>query len=220
MAAVLYLLVVASGLVGLLYIPARVIVPFDGAATVANLRVLGSLFRFGIAVEIVGEVVFLLAVLALFQVFKRVDPDAAALMAVLGVISVPLSFAGAACELGALALATGQLTFPAVQPPELDGIAYVLVRLHGQLLTVAGVFWGLWLFPLGFLELRSSFVPRVIGPLVIVAGVGYVIAALTAVVLPTLDAVAGVARVVESGELATVIWLLVASIRPTSTRSV
>ena len=219
MAAALYLLVVASGFVSLLYVSARVIVPSDGPATLANLRDLESLFRVGIAVELVGEVVFLLAVLALFQVFRRVDPDTAALMAVLGAISVPVSFVAAGCELGALTLATGRLTFPGVQVPELDGIAYVLVRLHGQLLTVASVFWGLWLFPLGMLELRSSFVPRVVGPLVIVAAVGYVIAALGAVVLPGSDAVAGVARILEGGELATVFWLLVASVRPGPTRS-
>jgi hypothetical protein len=54
----------------------------------------------------------------------------------------------------------------------LDALAYLFVRLHEHGIIVASIFWGLWLFPFGRLILRCGFIPRALGALLLVAGVG------------------------------------------------
>src|SRR5205814_448845 len=69
--------------------------------------------------------------------------------------------------------------------------------------------WGLWLFPLGALQLRSGFVPRVVGVLAIVAGAGYVLDFAISLVVPdAANSLSSVASLAQAGELATVVWLL------------
>ena len=69
--------------------------------------------------------------------------------------------------------------------------------------------WGLWLFPLGALQLRSGFVPRVVGVLAIVAGAGYVLDFAISLVVPdAANSLSSVVSLAQAGELATVVWLL------------
>src|SRR5439155_12755279 len=76
--------------------------------------------------------------------------------------------------------------------------------------------WGLWLFPLGILQLRSGFVPRLVGVLAIVGGAGFLVDFGTSLVAPDVaNAVASVTSLAQAGEMATMVWLLVARSRPT-----
>jgi hypothetical protein len=56
---------------------------------------------------------------------------------------------------------------------QLDAWAMFFIQLHAQGLEVAGVFWGLWLFPFGLLIVRSGFIPKVLGLLVLCAGTAH-----------------------------------------------
>jgi hypothetical protein len=60
----------------------------------------------------------------------------------------------------------------------------LLLRLAGPAVVVAELFWGLWLFPFGMLVIRSGFLPRVLGALLIVNGCAYVALSLTSLLLP------------------------------------
>jgi len=95
--------------------------------------------------------------------------------------------------------------------PQLDALASLLLDLHDKAQLVDVMLWGLWLFPLGALQLRSGFVPRVVGVLAIVAGAGYVLDLAISVVAPdATKALSGAASLAQAGELATVVWLLAA----------
>ena len=95
------------------------------------------------------------------------------------------------------------------EKPQLDALAYLFLRLHGQGITVASVFWGLWLFPFGMLVIRSGFIPRVFGVLLMIAGVGYLASSFATLVLPqyapTIAQVAGPLV----WELPIIFWLLI-----------
>ena len=210
----LYLGLAIVGVLGLKVIPGLVISD-DAVTTLGNLRALQPVFRSAIAVELVGQGLFLFVPLALYRVFRNTNAELAVLMVILGIISVPIAFVAVASELGAVWVANASELIALAPPHELDALAIVLLRLHGEILLTATVFWGLWLVPLALLELRAAFVPRLVGVLVMVAACTYVFDALVSVVLPAqADALSGLMSVGEAGELATMLWLLVA--RPIS----
>ena len=87
----------------------------------------------------------------------------------------------------------------------------LFLNLHNQGFVVAGIFWGLWLFPFGVLVFRSGFLPRILGILLIAACFGYLAQSVTSLLLPSYSgAVDRFADVpVMIGEPAIILWLLV-----------
>ena len=214
-AGLLYLVAVLIGPIGLLYVPDRLIVSGNSAATADNLRSSEWLLRLGIASELVSHVVFIFAVLALFRLFKPVSPPHALSMLLLGaVISVPIAFVSVIHELATLILVSGADFLSVFPRAQLDALAYFFLRLHGQGLMVASIFWGLWLFPFGALVIRSKFIPRLFGFLLMLAGVAYLAHAAAALLLPGYEPLVWkVASKLQIAELPIVFWLAIRGAR-------
>jgi hypothetical protein len=86
----------------------------------------------------------------------------------------------------------------------------LFLRLHSHGIIVAGIFWGLWLFPFGILVIRSRFIPRVLGVLLMIAGSAYLAVAFTSLLLSAYARLVGqFATVLEAGELPIILWLLI-----------
>jgi hypothetical protein len=219
-AGVFYLLLALSAPIGLVYVPGRVIVPGDASATSDNVRSLEPLLRLGIASELFHQVICIFLVLALHRLFKAVNERLAAQLVILGaLVSVPIVFVNALNEIGAIAFAghAGDLT--GFDKPQRDGLAYFLLYLHDQGIQVVSIFWGLWLFPFGTLVIRAGFVPRVLGVLLLAAGVAYLASSCTALLVPKYAlAVAQWTLPFKMGELPMVVWLLVWGTRESSAR--
>jgi len=204
-AGLLYLALAATGAFGSFYAPLAVMVAGDPAATADRVRASEALVRLGIASELTSATLFIFVALALYGLFKAVNPANAAVMVILAVVSVPISFVGIAAELGALGLLTGAIHGSS----DLEFLAYVLLRLHLQTIVVAEIFWGLWLLPLAALVIRSGVVPRVVGVLLVLAGSAYVVGTFVSVLLPAYASAASLAAVVlEAGEISMIVWLL------------
>ena len=149
-AGVLYLLLALTAPLGLLYVPGKVIVLGNASATAANIRASEGLLRGGIASELIHQLIAVFLVLALYRLFKTVDEALARQVVVLGaLVSVPIVFVNVLNEVAALTLVSGADFLSVFEQPQLDALAYLFLRLHGQGITVASVFWGLWLFPFG-----------------------------------------------------------------------
>ena len=84
------------------------------------------------------------------------------------------------------------------------------LRLHGQGLAVNDIFWGLWLFPFGLLVMRSRFLPRILGLLLIVNCFAYVAISVTSLLLPAYGNVVFRASMPALlGELWIMLWLVI-----------
>jgi hypothetical protein len=210
-AGFLYLLIGITAPIGLVYVPGKLIVAGDAAATANNIRASQWLLRMGIASELFHQVIGIFLVLALYRLFKAVNEKHATLMVILGaLVSVPIVFLNVLNDIAALVLVSSASFLSVFEKPQLDALAYLFIRLHGQGIIVASIFWGLWLFPFGILVIRSGFIPRALGVLLIIAGVGYLASSFTTLVLPQYQRFVGsFAMILELGELPVIFWLLI-----------
>ena len=212
----LYLLLALTAPLGLLYVPGKLIVSGNATATADNIRTSEGLLRMGIASELIHQIIAVFLVLALYRLFRAVDETLAKLTVILGaLVSVPIMFVNVLNNVAALVLVSGADFLSVFEKPQLDALAYLFVRLHSQGITVASVFWGLWLFPFGMLVIRSGFIPRVLGVLLMIAGVGYLASSFATLVLPEYASlVSEIALPLEFLELPIIFWLLIWGARP------
>jgi hypothetical protein len=78
---------------------------------------------------------------------------------------------------------------------------------------LVGLFWGLWLLPLGYLVVRSGALPKVVGVLLIIGGVSYLTVHFVSVLAPDLADAISYLLVGDIGELVFVVWLLVKGVQ-------
>ncbi|MCP4901282.1 MAG: DUF4386 domain-containing protein [bacterium] len=209
-AGVLYLLLAITGIVSLLYVPGKLIVNGDAAATVSNIVSSETLFRTGITVGLIANIVFALLALALYRLFREIDKSLSMLMVALVLISVSASFANACSEIAALIIIEDPEFLSTFDKPQLDSLAYLFIRIHSWGLQAIQVFWGLWLFPFGILVWKSRFIPKIIGASLFVAGTAYIISFITFYLLPQLaSSLSTLLMIMEAGELPVILWLLV-----------
>lgn len=167
-----------------LYVPGVLLVEGDALATADRVRASEQLLRAGIVAELYSVTVLLFAALALYQLFKNVDQKISMLMAAMMLVSVPISYAGASYNIAPLILLKNQTIAAALGPSQVAAQAMFFLRLHNYGLVINQIFWGLWLFPLGVLVMRSGFIPRWLGFPLFFAGAGYVINSLGTLLLP------------------------------------
>ena len=215
-AGFLYLLVALTAPLGLLYVPGKLIVSGNATATADNIRASEWLLRLGIASELIHQIIAIFLVLALYRLFKPVDEALARQVVILGaLVSVPIMFVNVLNDVAALVLVSGADFLAVFEKPQLDALAYLFLRLHDQGIIVASVFWGLWLFPFGMLVIRSGFIPRLFGILLMIAGASYLASSFTTLVVPQYaPLVSKVALPLQFGELPIIFWLLIWGARP------
>ena len=209
-AGLLYLLASIPAVFAWVYVPSKLIATGDATATANHVRASETLFRLSIGSELIGLIIFIFVVLALYQLFKPVSETRALAMATLLLISLPISFLSVVNEIAALIAVSGGSFLSGFDQRQLDSMAYLFLRLHGQGLVVSQIFWGLWLFPFGALIVRSGFIPRFLGYLLFIAGVGYIANSFAALLLPAhRQVVAQFADILQMAELPIIFWLLI-----------
>lgn len=219
LAGLLYLVSSIPAPFALLYVPGKLLVRGDAAATADRIRTSETLFRMGITAELVASVLFIFVALTLYRLFKPVSEGAALAMLVLILISFPISFLNVLNDIAALNFAGAGGSFNALSVFDVhqrDALAYFFLRMHGQgIIVPAQIFWGLWLFPFGICVMRSGFIPRILGVLLMIAGCGYLAISLSTVALPQYaQPIHQVATILNLGEVPIIFWLLIWGAKP------
>ena len=215
-AGLYYLLLIAMGPLFLIYIPDKLYVKGNAAATASNIAAHERLFRFGILAELVGGVILILLVLAFYRLFQGVDPHLAVLVIVLGgIMPAVMYFVNVAYEFGALMFAQGSDFLSVFDKPQRDALAMVLLRLHSFQIDASLVLAGAWLFPLAMLVYRSRFLPRFLGVWLAIGGVGWLILSFAAILAPQYqNKLFGILQPAFFGEIALTLWLVIKGARP------
>ena len=213
-AGVLYVLMGLPAPFTLIYLPRKLIVPGNASATAGNVLASEMLFRIGIVAALLSSVAFVFLVMALYRLLSGVNKTHALLMVALVLISVAIGFVNEVNNIAALILFRGAKFLSAFDKPQLDALGMLFLRLRGRGLVVNELLWGLWLFPFGLLVMRSGFIPRILGVLLIINGFAYVVASLTSLLAPAYaNLVERIALIPATGELWVMLWLLIKGVR-------
>ena len=214
-AGLLYLVASIPGVFALLYVPGKLIVHGNATATAHNIATSEILFRLGIAADLIGQALFVFVALALYQLLKGVNHRHALLMLTLILVAVPIAFLNEVNGIAVLVLVRGADFLSLFNQPQRDALAMLFLNLRGAGFDIAGIFWGLWLFPLGLLSYRSGFIPRILGVLLMIGCFAYLANSFTSLVLPRYEAI--VYRwmsPLQAVELLFMLWLLIMGAKP------
>jgi hypothetical protein len=207
MTGLLYLGLAVTGGLGFLLIRPRLFVAGDGPATLAHLIEHEGLARAGVGLEVLVVLTQALTAVWFYRLFRRVDSVAAGSIAAFGLVNAVAVLCSAALLATAVEVALD---------PVGDAAAHVqvLYLASGNLWTVGGLFFGLWLIPMGWCVLRSGWMPSTLGRLLIGGGVGYVLSTFVAYLVPQAGAVADALVLPASvGEFWMVGYLIVRGVR-------
>ncbi len=219
-AGLLYVSISLVGFFAIGYVPGKVIVHGDAVATANNLAAHETLFRFGIAGELIGQAGFIFVALALYDLFKGVNRRHALLMVILITVSVPIAFLNELNSFAALVLVRGANFLSIFDKPQREALAMLFLNLHGRGFVVCELFWGLWLLPLALLVYKSRFLPRFLGVWLALAGFAWVILSLTGTLLPQFqDRLNNYLQPAIIGEIVFMLWLLIKGAKPDAATS-
>ena len=170
-----------------------------------------TMFRFGLAAAIGSGLLFALTAWALYVLLRPVDETMALLFLILNAVGVAVQCASYLPLLTVLAQGRGSTAATG-----LDGLAAVSVATYQTGFVTAQLFFSAWLFPLGWLVLRSGFLPRFLGWLLILDGVGVLVWFLQVLLAPDHPAISYPAWAVGFvAELGLALWLIVRGASPT-----
>ena len=206
LAGLLYLAIAALAVFGLVYVPAMLLVPGDAAATANNIVASESLFRLGFMSNLITFTVNVFVAVLLYKLLKPVNRGIASLMVILILIGLAIGMLNELNQFAAL-LILGTDHLSAFTAAQSQVLAALFLDLYQHGFNIAHIFWGLWLFPMGYLIIRSGFLPKVIGILLIVAGMGYLVDFTLFFLVP--DVVLNVSSFTFVGEVALLLWLLI-----------
>lgn len=196
-----------TGVLGFLVVRPQLFAADDPNATLVKLATHESLARTGVALELGMVVTQTLAAVWFYRLFRTVDSFAASGIAAFGLVNASVGLVSAALLATAAAISVD---------PVGDAAADVqsLYLVSDNLWGVGALFFGLWLIPMGWCVLRSGWMPRVLGWILIGGGVGYVLSAFIRYLAPDAQVVAeSLAYPASVGELWMVGYLLVRGVR-------
>jgi len=198
---ILYPIWMIIGMFALMYIPSLFFVKDNPVETAHNIKSSESLFRLGILANIITQLFAIFIPILLYWLFESVSRSQALLMLVLNLIGVPLAMYGSVHYLQVLTM--------------LDNPEQMMKHIHMSQfgITIAYIFWGLWLFPLGALLMKSRFFPKIISYCLYIAGIGYVIGAFSAIILPDLEYLNDITEVLTIGEVIFILWFVIKGIK-------
>lgn len=212
LAGLLYLMMTPFAIFSIMYVPSILFVPGDATTTSDNIMTSSTLFRGGIASWLICQTIFIFLVLALYKLLKPVNKNRALVMVVLALIAVPIAFINELNHMAALILLSGADYLTALELQQLHAQVMLFLDLHSHGIYIAQIFWGLWLFPFGYLVFTSVFLPKFLGVLLIIGGIGYLIDVITFFLLPNFDVT--ISPITGIGELLFPLWLLIKGVNP------
>jgi len=212
-AGLLYVLAGSIAPFAYLYVPDKLLVEGNALATADRVRASEGLLRAAIIGELYGATLLIFATLALYQLFKKVDQKTSILMAAMMLVSVPISYVNALSNIAPLILLKNPAIAAVLDPGQVAAQVTFFLRLHNYGLVINQIFWGLWLFPIGVLIMRSGFIPRWLAYPLFAAGTGYVINSLGGLLPPSMRGITQFGQILGVGEMPLSFYLLIWGVR-------
>lgn len=221
-AGALYVLCIFCGFYAEMVVRAKLIVYSDAAATAQNILAAPSLYRLGIFADVSAMALGLLAGVILYTLFRPVSRGVALTVLVLDVVSNTISICGAVLLYAPLVLLQNTDLLAPFSDAQRQSLALLSVHLYELTYALNLAFFSGSCVLTGYLILRSTFLPRVLGILLVIAGACYLTNSIVDfmpngfadwlfpwILLPC-----------ALGEAALALWLLIAGVNTTKWREV
>jgi len=147
----------------------------DAAATATNILAHEASYRVGWALGLISTACYVAVVGLFYRLFRPVSGSLAVLAAFFGLMGCAITAFGSLFQLAPLIVLGGSPYLSAFSVEQLQALALLLLSLSAQVSNIALVFFGLFQLLIGYLIVRSTFLPRVLGALIALAGVGWLI---------------------------------------------
>jgi hypothetical protein len=167
----------------------RFILHGDAAATASNIMAHEGLFTFTAVGDLLTAALFSLAAWALYVLLKPVNKNLALLFLLLNLAGVAIHCMSALNLFAALLLMNGPDYLNVFQTDQLQALAMFFLDLREKGFMIAQLFYGAWLFPLGYLVFKSGFLPKILGIVLMVHCVGWLMTFLQSFLFPGFEVI-------------------------------
>jgi hypothetical protein len=186
-AGVLFLLSMIGGFFGELYIPSRIVVSGNAAATANNIIESNSLFRLGFAAYLVEGICDIALSLVMYVLLRPVQKNLALLAAFFGLVSTAVFAVGELFYFGASLPLGGAEYLKSFSPDQLNALSLLSLRMYGLAAGIFMAFYGIASALRGYLIYRSGYLPRALGVVLMLAGLGFITRNFVFVLAPAYD---------------------------------
>jgi len=210
-AGVLYLVNIACGLFGEIFVRGHLVVAGDAAATAHRIVTSEFLFRCGIAGDLIMHISDVPMAVIFYVLLRPVSRDLSLLAALFGMLQTAILCANKLNLVAVLLLLGGSNYLRAFDSNQLQALASLSLALHEHGFGIGLIFFGVSCIVTGYLMFRSEYFPKALGVLQAIAGVSYLINSFAQILNPSLAGKMFPAIVLPAfiGELATCVWLIV-----------
>jgi hypothetical protein len=211
-AGVLYLLYMLTSFIANLF---GKFVFVEAPVTINHILTNAIQFRIGFVINLFSIAFFLLAAWALYVLLQPVNKDLALLFLLFNVAGFAVWLFTSLCLFGSLVILNGTEAIKAFQPQQLNALAVLFFGLYKTGVFIAQVPYGVWLFPLGYLVLKSKFLPKILGMLLIADGICQFVYVCQRLIVPDLSVIAYPCMVISFiAEVSLALWLAIKAIKP------
>jgi hypothetical protein len=171
-------------------------------------------FRLGLVIALITGFLFLMAAWGLYVLLRPVNKDLALLFLLLNAVGVAIQGAAMLWLISAMLQGDGASHMLAYSAAQLEGLALLSINVYKMGWVTAQLFFGTWLFPLGYLVYKSEILPRFLGVLLLLDGIAVLIWFLQALLLPAYPAIHYPGLAVSFiAEVGLALWLLVKGVK-------
>jgi hypothetical protein len=173
MAGISYLLGSLTSVLGQMVILGMLVVSCSATATAANILSHEPLFRLGFVSSLMTVPFHLVWAVLFYGLFRLVNRSVSLLAGFVMLVACTMWALSSLLYLAPLLVLQGKTSLSAFAREQLQALALMLLKLNAQAYDIGLVFFGFWCVLIGYLILRSTFLPRIIAVLEVLAGLGY-----------------------------------------------
>lgn len=210
-AGLLYLIVIATGLFAEVFVRQALKVSGDALATANNIQSSEMLFRWGLVADLFNFVCGLPCVLIIYFLFKRVNKFLLQLALIFVVIQTAIIAVNLLNQISPLLILSNNAYLNTFQPNQLAALSQLSLNIQGAGYAIGLVFFGFYCLIVGYVIFNSKMVPKFLGILYIISGLGYLINSFIMLLSKGFanPVFAYVAIPIFIGELSFCLWLLI-----------
>jgi len=203
-----YLLYFLTAFLGA-YLMSGLVVASDAAATANNLLTHESSFRWGLGVGLIGTASYIILTALFYHMFKPVNRDLSLIAAFFSLVGCAIQAFSSVFQVAPFVVLGNNHDLSGFKVEQLQSLTLMFLQLHSQAAIISLVFFGLYCLVIGYLIFKSAFLPRILGVLMALAGLGwltFLFPPLGNSLIPYNEVLGGLA------EIALMLWLLIAGV--------